>query len=38
MLLQAKVNSWWEWLPATILGLAKPSQSRLEAAPTIEIA
>jgi hypothetical protein len=28
---------WWEWLPATILGFAKSSQSRLEAAPTTHL-
>jgi hypothetical protein len=32
---QAEVIVWWEWLPATIIGLAKSSPSRLEAAPTI---
>jgi hypothetical protein len=31
---QAEVIVWWEWLPATIMGFAKSSSSRLEAAPT----
>jgi hypothetical protein len=33
---QAGVNVWWEWFATTIIGLPKPSPSRLKTALTIK--